>query len=163
MLLTIVLFIFNYSHWIYFPLDVPMSSGVSNIRSKGNLLNCYEFEWDPNKGSEVYIIVSRNLVKDSVSIIVYYCLILSITKFLIMIGSLFACLTHCWYGITWVSSYSWTLPYDTFLYQDCSNITYMYIVLLTNGFPLNFSYSFQSLWKTLKKLPFFKFVIDNGD
>ena len=65
-LLTIVVFIFNYSHWIYFPLDVPMSSGVSNIRSKGNLLNCYEFEWDPNKGSEVYIIVSRNLVKDSV-------------------------------------------------------------------------------------------------
>ena len=54
------LFIFNCSHWIYFLLDVPMSSGVSNIRSKGNLLNCYEFEWDPNKGSEVYIIVSKN-------------------------------------------------------------------------------------------------------
>lgn len=35
-----------------------MSSGVSNIRSKGNLLNCYEFEWDPSKGSQVYIIVS---------------------------------------------------------------------------------------------------------
>lgn len=39
-------------------IDVPMSSGVSNIRSKGNLLNCYEFEWDANKGSEVYIIIN---------------------------------------------------------------------------------------------------------
>ena len=50
-----------------FLLDVPMSSGVSNIRSKGNLLNCYEFEWDPTKGCEVYVIVSE--VKNSVSII----------------------------------------------------------------------------------------------
>lgn len=39
-------------------IDVPMSSGVSSIRSKGNLLNCYEFEWDPSKGSEVYIIIN---------------------------------------------------------------------------------------------------------
>ncbi|XP_027060557.1 upstream-binding protein 1-like, partial [Pocillopora damicornis] len=39
-------------------IDVPMSSGVSNIRSKGNLFNCYEFEWDPSKGAGVYVIVS---------------------------------------------------------------------------------------------------------
>ncbi|XP_078376231.1 transcription factor CP2-like isoform X2 [Oculina patagonica] len=39
-------------------IDVPMSSGVSNIRSKGSLLNCYEFEWDPTKGSEVYVIIN---------------------------------------------------------------------------------------------------------
>lgn len=42
-------------------LDVPMSSGVSNIRSKGNLFNCYEFEWDPIKGAGVYVIVSSYL------------------------------------------------------------------------------------------------------
>ena len=36
-----------------------MSSGVYNIRSKGSLLNCYEFEWDPNKESKVYVIVSK--------------------------------------------------------------------------------------------------------
>ena len=35
-----------------------MSSGVYNIRSKGNLLNCYEFEWDPTKESKLYVIVS---------------------------------------------------------------------------------------------------------
>ena len=39
-------------------LDVPMSSGIYNIRSKGNLLNCYEFEWDPQKESKLYVIVS---------------------------------------------------------------------------------------------------------
>ena len=94
----------NYSHWIYFLLDVPMSSGVLNIRSKGNLLNCYEFEWDPNKGSEVYIIVSKNF--DSIFLLqLFICLILYITKFLIVIGSLYAYLTHNWYGITWVFHY----------------------------------------------------------
>ena len=35
-----------------------MSSGIYNIRSKGNLLNCYEFEWDPQKESKLYVIVS---------------------------------------------------------------------------------------------------------
>ena len=60
------LFIVNYSGFISLHLaDVPMSSGVSNIRSKGNLLNCYEFEWDPSKGSEVYIIVSDRSFLDS--------------------------------------------------------------------------------------------------
>lgn len=39
-------------------IDVPMSSGVSNIRSKGNLFNCYEFEWDPSKGAGVYVIIN---------------------------------------------------------------------------------------------------------
>ena len=39
-------------------VDVPMSSGIYNIRSKGNLLNCYEFEWDPQKESKLYVIVS---------------------------------------------------------------------------------------------------------
>ena len=48
---------------VYLPLtlkflDVPMSSGIYNIRSKGNLLNCYEFEWDPQKESKLYVIVS---------------------------------------------------------------------------------------------------------
>ena len=81
-----------------------MSSGVLNIRSKGNLLNCYEFEWDPNKGSEVYIIVSKNF--DSIFLLqLFICLILYITKFLIVIGSLYAYLTHNWYGITWVFHY----------------------------------------------------------
>ncbi|XP_015772254.1 PREDICTED: transcription factor CP2-like isoform X2 [Acropora digitifera] len=39
-------------------IDVPMSSGVYNIRSKGNLLNCYEFEWDPTKESKLYVIIN---------------------------------------------------------------------------------------------------------
>lgn len=39
-------------------IDVPMSSGVYNIRSKGNLLNSYEFEWDPNKESKLYVIIN---------------------------------------------------------------------------------------------------------
>ena len=48
---------------VYLPLtlkflDVPMSSGIYNIRSKGSLLNCYEFEWDPQKESKLYVIVS---------------------------------------------------------------------------------------------------------
>ena len=68
------------------PLDVPMSSGMSNIRSKGNLLNCYEFEWDPSKGSEVYIIV-RDRSLDSMFLLLLICLIV---KFLIVIGSLYA-------------------------------------------------------------------------
>ena len=90
-----------------------MSSGVSNIRSKGNLLNCYEFEWDPNKGSEVYIIVSKNL--DSILLLqLFIRLILYITKFLIVIGSLCAYLTHNWYGITWLFHYRMLVPNDTF-------------------------------------------------
>lgn len=39
-------------------IDVPMSSGIYNIRSKGNLLNCYEFEWDPQKESKLYVIIN---------------------------------------------------------------------------------------------------------
>jgi len=39
-------------------IDVPMSSGIYNIRSKGSLLNCYEFEWDPNKESKLYVIIN---------------------------------------------------------------------------------------------------------
>lgn len=35
-----------------------MLSGVYNIRSKGNLLNCYEFEWDLIKEFKFYVIVS---------------------------------------------------------------------------------------------------------
>lgn len=53
-----------------------MSSGVSNIRSKGNLLNCYEFEWDPSKGSDVYVIVSRA----SGILIIIICLTIAIDK-----------------------------------------------------------------------------------
>ena len=45
---------------IIYSTDVPMSSGVYNIRSKGSLLNSYEFEWDPQKETKLYVIVSTD-------------------------------------------------------------------------------------------------------
>ena len=35
-----------------------MSSGIHNIRSNGNLLNAYEFQWDPKKETKLFVIVS---------------------------------------------------------------------------------------------------------
>ncbi|XP_032233782.1 transcription factor CP2 isoform X2 [Nematostella vectensis] len=42
-----------------FEIDVPMSTGLQNIRSKGNLTNAYEFDWNPEEDQiKLYIIIN---------------------------------------------------------------------------------------------------------
>ncbi|XP_031558197.1 transcription factor CP2-like isoform X2 [Actinia tenebrosa] len=39
-------------------IDVPMSNGLSNIRSEGHSTNAYTFEWNPEKDTKLYIIIN---------------------------------------------------------------------------------------------------------